>query len=411
MQVERWTSTLGNMFELYGQRAFADVQVDARRPLAVPSKVHPSKHAVGQILELLEFDDALRQTMDTNLRSVTSPASCAGPTISSLQLTGVAEFERKRSEDVVEEARMGADRLRQNSARYELVAPNRQQNLLDDLDCLVQSLGDLIGGSDNAIRLLAGNHLSIVVRSGSRDDLFADGMGDGDLFEYQSLLHLLATASPTLYNARFPTLNGNYDIISMIHGALLRHVLLVVTRQHCLRIKRHVEAGDIQSAGAELAKSRLDPDTFRQIVSHPMIGVFELEADLRLRRDQFDDIVALLERRPDSVSFRSMILQRLMAAGKTFVLGTLLALAKADGYHLSVMVPPAALFEQNSADMIARSAAIFGQRARVITFSRHAQDATPTYVQPSSDRPSPCCNALTFVWSPADDCKPCTRRW
>lgn len=338
-----------------------------------PDIVRPAQSAASLFNEFRDFEVGLREAMDATLRAATDQADVASAdTISSLQLTDVPDFERTRSEDVVMETRQGADRLRQQRMRYELIGS--RQSLVDVLDDLIGRLDDSIAHSDETIRDM--------VRKGGHDrrrEVFAEGMGDGDEFEYQSLLHLLATASSTLYKARFPALANDDAVIKQLHGALLRHVLLVVTRQHCKRIVQSAMSDDMQSVGAELAKTRSELSAFEQIVAHPMIVVFELEAGLRLRPDQFNDILELLTRQ-DKNSFRSMILQRLMAAGKTFVLGTLMALAKADGYHLSIMVPPAALFEQNAGDMTARSAAFFGQRARVITFSRRAEDVAPEYV-------------------------------
>lgn len=406
----RWTLTpvtkLANDFPSdVCYSCFLDLDGMAQYPLpeTLPDTVRPVQTAEDLFREFSQFELDLHRAMNANLRVLnTSQADAtadAAEAMSMLQLTGVPEFERSRSNAVVLEAQRGAGRLREQSVRYELTAP--ATNIIVAVNGIASRLDALIEASDAAIRN--------IVRNGvpdRRHELFSQGLGADDQFEYQSLLHLLATSSPTLYKSRFPTLRDNDAVISQLHGALLRHVLLVVTRQHCLRIRRLVGAGDIQGAGAELAKTRMDPRAFKDIVSHPMIVVFELEANLRLRSDQCDDIVALLARR-DSLSFQSMILQRLMAAGKTFVLGTLMALAKADGFHLSIMVPPAALFEQNSADMMVRSSAFFGQRARVITFSRRAEDFNE-----ESDPVVPVGEVVhRSDVSRLGDWRLCTRRW
>uniref|UniRef100_A0A0G4G7J2 Uncharacterized protein n=1 Tax=Chromera velia CCMP2878 TaxID=1169474 RepID=A0A0G4G7J2_9ALVE len=94
-------------------------------------------------------------------------------------------------------------------------------------------------------------------------------------------------------------------------------------------------------------------------VSTAVILVFEYAANLRLREDQALDMKRLLpshgasdstdtewEIESDSATPTKpsepvlMIIQRLMGGGKTFVLGTLLATCKADGFHLSVLVTP-----------------------------------------------------------------------
>ena len=109
----------------------------------------------------------------------------------------------------------------------------------------------------------------------------------------------------------------------------------------------------------------------------PAIMVFEYMKNMRLRPEQVRDVALMITANDKvegnssiSATFAPLILQRLMAYGKSSVLGTLLALRKADGHHLSVLVPPASLFEINSQDMSEQSFSLFGQRAHVIAFNR-----------------------------------------
>lgn len=101
----------------------------------------------------------------------------------------------------------------------------------------------------------------------------------------------------------------------------------------------------------------------------PAFMIFEFFSGFNLRKEQSDDMKTLLAR-DLAGGFQSKILQRIMSAGKTVVYGTLLAFMKADGYHLSILLPPASLFETNAQDMLHRSQTYFGQKGHVITFKR-----------------------------------------
>ncbi len=102
----------------------------------------------------------------------------------------------------------------------------------------------------------------------------------------------------------------------------------------------------------------------------PAFMVFEYFSGFNLRMQQFEDMKTLLTPEALSGGFKSMILQRIMSAGKTVVYGTLLSLLKADGYHLAMLLPPSSLFETNAQDMLNRSRAYFGQKGHAITFKR-----------------------------------------
>ena len=130
----------------------------------------------------------------------------------------------------------------------------------------------------------------------------------------------------------------------------------------------------IHLLGAELNKKKE-----YDLNKWPAFAVFEYYANVRLRASQCKDLADTLTKTPDG-KFPDIILQRIMAAGKTFVLGTLLALQKADGYHLSVLIPPASLFETNVQDLKVRSEAFFGQKAHTIEFSRAPEHFTMSYL-------------------------------
>ena len=100
--------------------------------------------------------------------------------------------------------------------------------------------------------------------------------------------------------------------------------------------------------------------------SYPEILVFEYKNEMMLHKQQVEAIEELIQ--SDQRIYPNKAIQRIMGAGKTVVLGTLLAMLKADGYHLSLLVPPRALFDTNAQDMKLRSQNIFGQKAETIIF-------------------------------------------
>lgn len=111
---------------------------------------------------------------------------------------------------------------------------------------------------------------------------------------------------------------------------------------------------------------------------YPAFLVFEHYIGFKLRPDQIADIKKML---PVKGVFSECMIQKIMGAGKTLVLGTLLAFLKADGHHLSVIIPPASLYNVNIQEMKNRAEAMFGQRVRSITLSRNDKHLNPIYLR------------------------------
>lgn len=141
-------------------------------------------------------------------------------------------------------------------------------------------------------------------------------------------------------------------------------------------LKRQLEKikmGDWESLGQLLEeKQAYDPSLY------PSFLVFEYFMGLRLRPDQVADIEKML---PIQGVPSDCIVQKIMGAGKTLVLGTLLSFLKADGYHLSVMVPPSSLFHTHLLDTKDRAGRLFGQRTRTINLSRAPEHLQPSYLR------------------------------
>ncbi len=137
------------------------------------------------------------------------------------------------------------------------------------------------------------------------------------------------------------------------------------------------DPGLLQQLGEELSRSPAyhdaDPVAFM---------VFEYSLNLMLRDHQVAGIRDMMEIDPSNrLRLKSKLLQRIQGGGKSLVFGHIMALLKADGYHLSVHIPPTAQYQTALYDMAQRSEKIFGQRERNITFDDHPSLFTPKYLQ------------------------------
>lgn len=153
--------------------------------------------------------------------------------------------------------------------------------------------------------------------------------------------------------------------ISDLHGLFLEAFSEITSLQHHERINELIKKANSKN-GQEFfdaindLKTEINKESHYSIEEFPALAVFEYLAGMRLRKDQPSYV-------PQGEKyFVDLIIQRLMAAGKTFVLGTILALMKADGYHLSVLIPPSSLFQTNAQDMHQRSVRFFDQKANAV---------------------------------------------
>lgn len=109
--------------------------------------------------------------------------------------------------------------------------------------------------------------------------------------------------------------------------------------------------------------------------------VFEYGLNLTLKPHQVEGLRDMLEmEKDDPTRFRSVLLQRIQGGGKSLVFGHIMALLKADGYHLSVHVPVTAQYQTSLYDMSARSEELFGQRERTLVFDDDPLKFTPEYL-------------------------------
>lgn len=141
---------------------------------------------------------------------------------------------------------------------------------------------------------------------------------------------------------------------------------------------RKKEKPDLIDAALQQAASALFLGRVYEHEDYPEMLVFEYKSGMMLQKQQFIAIEDLIQ--SDQKMYPNVALQRIMGAGKTVVLGTLLAELKADGYHLSLLVPPKALFDTNVQDTKLRSQNIYGKKAETIIFSRNDTHFTTAYL-------------------------------
>lgn len=126
--------------------------------------------------------------------------------------------------------------------------------------------------------------------------------------------------------------------------------------------------GFIEQLGDQLVNSRcFDAET------NPEMLVFECLDNKLIREDQGKTLHRLTEKTitdKGDVSYRNEIEQKIMGAGKTILLMPLLALKKATGRNLSILVLPSALFETNVADINALTKRLFGKTGYPLIFNR-----------------------------------------
>ncbi|XXQ32695.1 Uncharacterized protein PBTT_03154 [Plasmodiophora brassicae] len=323
----------------------------ALAPLAAPPAARPERVVAPADLTtratmagVAQIEGDIRALAAQYLSPVVRPIQA--PTTDQYAVDG-DEHVRRRSATVRDDLEQGAATLVGTQTTYRFVKPEWRPVLSSGLTKHVATLSDMFNSKVVDVVGRVGSHPSWDV-----------GYRPG--FDWQALLPLLSSGTRSRYRTRFPELAD--DDVDGLHASLVELVVVVTGLQHAERCLRLVD-GDETLLAQALMQERLPID---EVVRRPFLAVFEASADVRLRPDQVGDLLALIG--PDPSTFPSMVLQRLMGGGKTFVLGTLLALTKADGYHLSVMVPPASLFELNAPEIMTRSTRFFGQGASVVVF-------------------------------------------
>jgi hypothetical protein len=106
---------------------------------------------------------------------------------------------------------------------------------------------------------------------------------------------------------------------------------------------------------------------------HPQLLVFEYLSNWSLRKDQCVN----LARQSD---LKDRIIQMIPGFGKTEINDPIQALMKADGYHLSCLVPIASLVDSQAQNISEKSAVLSGKKTHMIRFGRGPQFFNLTYL-------------------------------
>jgi hypothetical protein len=111
---------------------------------------------------------------------------------------------------------------------------------------------------------------------------------------------------------------------------------------------------------------------FNARILSPVVMNFEFRsAKYRLKREQVKDIALLTSIDPQTRQFKSTVIQRMMAAGKTLVLGTISVVSKAlKDAKLSILVPPSSLYQSNTTAMQSRTYQYFKKKGNIFSFPR-----------------------------------------
>jgi hypothetical protein len=111
---------------------------------------------------------------------------------------------------------------------------------------------------------------------------------------------------------------------------------------------------------------------FNSRMRDPVIMNFEFRSQkYRLKPEQVNDVGLLTTKDQNTNRFPSVVIQRMMAAGKTLVLGTISVVKKAlDSTQLSILIPPSSLYQSNTTAMQNRTYQYFKKKGINFTFSR-----------------------------------------
>lgn len=111
------------------------------------------------------------------------------------------------------------------------------------------------------------------------------------------------------------------------------------------------------------SKKSYDPSTHLEYL------LFEFHSHMQLRQDQIDNLERM-QRKNSDLKLDKMILQAIMGSGKTAALTPILALSRADGDNLSIIVGPESLIQVMLGNMQESARNIYQQKIRTIEIDR-----------------------------------------
>ncbi len=278
--------------------------------------------------------------------------------------------------------------LNKSSPKYSLCRMHRSKVVMDkDRKLELKSGKELDIASFLSTTISKGREMEIQVTNARKDirafieSTFSERQRTSKIGKFQRipkltmLLHAFARDDINSYKFLLPELN--LEQVSKLRSSLGYYLHLLSESQHINRILKHLQAiralkqsdDEIQLLGEEL---RAKAQRHYNIWKMPFLAVFEASMNFRLREDQTSALKRILDCKmvDKNCKYDSIILQMLMAAGKTLVVGTNLAFAMADGFYLPVVIPPSSLFITNTQDMCRRSMKIFGQECLPVVYDR-----------------------------------------
>ncbi len=207
---------------------------------------------------------------------------------------------------------------------------------------------------------------------------------DAVLFETEKSAHMrqeVTLHDLIVFTARSQhfTLTNKNPSLAAIEQRLLQHCLVYLdARAQQQQVKRAIghfntlegldESDDAYGRVSEQLYQELTREVPYKVHENPEMLVFEVMEDIGLRAAQVADLKRMLNPKPGENP--NIILEKVMGSGKTKVYLPLLALNKADGDHLSVIVVHASQYEGVTKAMQVSSGQTFAQVAHPLHFSR-----------------------------------------
>lgn len=182
----------------------------------------------------------------------------------------------------------------------------------------------------------------------------------------------------------------NYEDIAELHQRIGDYLVLHnrVERYRAVvaaldRLAKKEGPGALQAVAEQLSQLR---ESCSLVEEEPRLAaalmVFEYVFGVVLRKDQIEGVLDMTRPDPkDPLRYRSYLVQRIQGGGKSFVFGPLLAFLLADGYHLSIHVPPTAQIRTAVYNMSMRSQQLAGQREHSFVFDDSPEKFTVEYLR------------------------------
>lgn len=181
-----------------------------------------------------------------------------------------------------------------------------------------------------------------------------------------------ALKRPELIQRKNPLLNQeDFHRLYSIVAEMIQHSTYEQQRNRCLKALKKVERCDPNEAHTrnafvqQLAKAVMT-ERVEEVYHNPPLLVFEYYSQKILWPKQVESLKLFLERKSENI-----VRQMIMGSGKSEVLIPLLALLRADGNDLSLLVVPQPLFENVSTATQKIIKDAFGQTLQTLYFDRN----------------------------------------